>query len=148
MIKCAYCHKSEGQVKAGLNKSGSQRYRCRQCQGRYTPVPAQHGYSDAIRQSAIENSVDGMNYRRIGRLLGVDHPRVMTWVKVHTDKLADRPPLRSISHSTSSKPNRASLSRWATTTVSLSPCRQRSSRALRPRRLKLSPLAMSLTTSA
>jgi transposase-like protein len=95
MIKCAYCNKREGQVKAGLNRSGSQRYRCGQCQRRYTPEPAQHGYSEEIRQRAIENSVDGMNYRRIGRRLGVDHHTVMNWVKAHTDKLADSPPLPS-----------------------------------------------------
>lgn len=95
MIKCAYCNKSDGQVKAGLNRSGSQRYGCRHCQRRYTPEPAQQGYSDELRQRAIENSVDGMNYRRIGRLLGVDHHTVMNWVKTHTDTLADKPPLPS-----------------------------------------------------
>ena len=93
MIKCSYSNNSEGQVKAGMNKSGSQRYRCQQCQRRYTPAPTQHGYSDVIRQKAIENSVDGMNYRRIGRLLGVDHHTVMNWVKAHTDRLTDSPPL-------------------------------------------------------
>ena len=93
MIKCSYCDKCEGQVKAGLNKSGSQRYRCKECQRRYTPEPKEHGYSGEIRQSAIENSVDGMNYRRIGPLLGVDHHTVMNWVKAHTDRLPNSPPL-------------------------------------------------------
>jgi transposase len=31
--------------------------------------------------------VDGMNYRRIGRHLGVDHKSVMNWVKAYTDQL-------------------------------------------------------------
>jgi len=31
--------------------------------------------------------VDGMNYRRIGRHLGVDHKSVINWVKAHTDQL-------------------------------------------------------------
>ena len=32
-------------------------------------------------------SVDGINYRRIGCLLGVDHKTVIHWVKAYTDQL-------------------------------------------------------------
>jgi insertion element IS1 protein InsB len=95
MIKCPYCQSGEGQIKAGLNKSGSQRYRCKACEQRYTPSPKQHGYNSEIRQSAIQNYVDGMNLRRIGRLLGVDHHTVINWVKAYTNSLPDHPPLDS-----------------------------------------------------
>ena len=33
--------------------------------------------------------MDGMNYRRIGRHLGVDHKSVMNWVKAYTDQLPE-----------------------------------------------------------
>ena len=93
MIPCPYCQKSEEQVKAGLNKSGSQRYRCGNCQRRYTPAPTLRGYPVSLRQVAIQHYVDGMNLRRIGRTLGVDHHTVMNWVQTYTDSLADAPPL-------------------------------------------------------
>jgi hypothetical protein len=38
---------------------------------------ARHGYPDELRQQAVQLSSDGMNYRRIGRQLGVDHVTVM-----------------------------------------------------------------------
>lgn len=44
-----------------------------------------------MRQQAIKLYVDGMNYRRIGRFLGVDHKTVMHWVKAHTDQLPPAP---------------------------------------------------------
>ena len=32
-----------------------------------------------------------MNYRRIGRQLGIDHKTVMAWVKAHSDQLPAAP---------------------------------------------------------
>ena len=90
---CPYCQATEGQVKAGKNKSGSQRYRCQNCQRRYTSTPKTHGYSADIRQQAIQNYVDGMNLRRIGRLLDIDHHTVINWVTTYTNSLPDSPPL-------------------------------------------------------
>ena len=34
---------------------------------------------------------DGLNYRRIGRLLGIDHVTVMLWVKAHAAQLPVAP---------------------------------------------------------
>ena len=87
MNTCPYCQAEIHQMKAGRTKAGSQRYRCGQCQRRYTPNPKEHGYPTSLRQQAVKMYVEGMNYRRIGRLLGVDHVTVMLWVKAHADGL-------------------------------------------------------------
>ena len=71
MSECPYCQRSEKQVKAGRNESGSQRYRCQVCQRKYTPEPKVQGYSDEVRRQALQLYVDGMNFRRIGRTLGI-----------------------------------------------------------------------------
>ena len=76
-----------------MNKSGSQRYRCQGCHRRYTVNPTEHGYSGEIRRQALEHYVDGMNLRRIGRVLGIDHQTVANWVKAHVAQLPDSPPL-------------------------------------------------------
>ena len=79
-------------MKAGRTEAGSQRYRCGHCQRRYTPEAKEHGYPDAMRQQAIRLYADGLNYRRIGRVLGVDHVTVMLWVKAHSDQLPSATP--------------------------------------------------------
>ena|SRR5260221_9067082 len=95
MITCPYCQKSEHQVKAGLNASGSQRYRCQECQRRYTPHPKPRGYGEQVRQKALQHYVDGMNLRRIGRTLGIDHHTVINWVNAPAASVPDSPPLPS-----------------------------------------------------
>jgi transposase-like protein len=93
MIKCPYCQRSETQVKDGLNGSGSQRYRCKACQRRYTPEPQQHGYNEDLRQSAVKMYVDGMNFRRIARHLKVNHQSVINWVNAHVAQVPTTPPV-------------------------------------------------------
>ena len=59
MNECLYCHRQDRQVKNGKNASGSQGWRCQHCQRKYTPVPSEHGYPEALRQQAVKLSVDG-----------------------------------------------------------------------------------------
>jgi transposase-like protein len=90
MSECPYCHDTEHQVKAGKHESGSQQYKCRLCQRRYTPEPSQR-YGDELRRQAVKWYADGLGFRQIGRHLGVDHATVMRWVKAHTDQLPPAP---------------------------------------------------------
>ena len=91
MSKCPYCQDIEHQVKAGFNRSGSQLYKCKPCDRRYTPLPAERGYPDATRQQAIGLYMEGINFRRIARILQVSHVSVMNWVKAHADQLPAAP---------------------------------------------------------
>jgi transposase-like protein len=88
-ITCPYCHQTERQVKAGLNQSGSQRYRCQRSRRRYTPKP--HTYGEDIRQQAIhmyqqagQDRAKRQSLRKIARQLGVNRQTVANWVKAHT----------------------------------------------------------------
>jgi transposase-like protein len=91
MIKCPHCQKSEQQIKVGFNASGSQRYRCKVCGRKYTPAPKAQGYPDALRQQVVRLYVDGMNFRRIARQVGVNHQTVINWVNAYADQLPDAP---------------------------------------------------------
>ena len=93
MITCPHCQSTERQVKVGRNPSGSQRYLCRGCGRKYTPEPTRQGYDAATRHKAIELYVDGMNFRRIGRTLGVAHRTVINWVNAYAASLPDQPPM-------------------------------------------------------
>jgi len=88
---CPYCGSQHGQVKAGQTAAASQRYRCNACHRRYTPTPKPKGYPQSLHQQALRLYVDGMNFRRIARHLGVHHQTVINWVNAHADALPDTP---------------------------------------------------------
>ena len=81
MQACPHCKQTIRQNKAGKTKAGSQRFRCMYCGKKYTPEPKGQGYSDEIRQRALQMYVDGLGLRKIGRHLGVHHRTVSLWVK-------------------------------------------------------------------
>ncbi len=93
MLKCPKCQREDEKVKIGFNRSGSQRYWCKGCGRKYMPAPKAHGYGAAVRKQALQQVVDGVNYRRIGRMLGIDHQTVANWATAHSDSLPDRPPV-------------------------------------------------------
>ncbi len=93
MNRCPYCQATEKQIKAGLTEAGSQRFRCKLCQRRYTPEPKAQGYPEAMRQQAARLYADGMNFRRIARQLRVNHQTVVNWVNAYADSLPSEPPL-------------------------------------------------------
>lgn len=93
MKQCPHCQSEEEQVKAGCNASGSQRYKCNRCGRRYTPEPNTIGYTEEVRRKALGLYVDGVNFRRIGRILGISHQTAANWVKAHAEALPDAPPV-------------------------------------------------------
>ena len=90
-MKCPKCGANWKQYKAGFNPSGSQRYRCGECNRVYTPTPTHHGYSEEIRLLAIRMYVEGSSYGSIGRVLKVNPQSVANWVSAYTAKLPNAP---------------------------------------------------------
>ncbi len=77
---CPTCAETTRQHKAGKNHSGSPRIECQHCHRTYTPAPNKKGYELSRRQTALKLYVDGTNFRRIARHLGVHHQTVINWV--------------------------------------------------------------------
>ena len=90
-MRCPTCHANEGQVKNGMNKSGSQKYLCRECGRVHTPEAKRSGYADEIRLLAIRMYVEGNSYNAIGRILKVNPQSVVNWVKHYTTNLPAAP---------------------------------------------------------
>lgn len=90
-MKCPECNASKRQVKNGLNRSGSQKYRCRECGTVYTPEPHENGYPAETRLLAIRMYVEGSSYGSIGRVLQVNPQSVANWVRAYTAKLPNAP---------------------------------------------------------
>ena len=93
MIRCPHCSSSEQQTKSGHTRTGSQRYKCRECQRIYTPDPKPLGYPDETKREAVRLYLEGTNFRRIGRILSVNHQSVVNWVNAYHASLpaAQRP---------------------------------------------------------
>ena len=91
MMKCPNCRSSTRQYKTGFTKAQSQRYKCQHCDKRYTPNPKPRGYPEGLRKQALKMYIEGINFRRIGRLLNVHHQSVINWVNAYAEELPDAP---------------------------------------------------------
>ena len=78
--QCPHCQSTEDQTIYGRTLRGSQRYKCRQCARVCTPDPRPLGYPDETKREAVHLYLEGVNFRRIGRVLGVNHQSVINWI--------------------------------------------------------------------
>src|SRR5437868_449919 len=76
---CPLCQQNQYVIKSGRNRTGTQRYRCQQCQGYFTPQPKPLGYEPQLRRQALQLHLEGTSFRAIGRLLGVHNQSVINW---------------------------------------------------------------------
>jgi len=80
MSQCPHCAATEAQTTAGHTLTGSQRYKCRACLRFYTPEPKPPGYPDEVKREAMRLYLEGVNFRRSGRVLGVNHQSLINWI--------------------------------------------------------------------
>ncbi len=80
METCPSCAATTRQTKAGFNRCGTQRLHCRHCRRYSTLQPQKKGYPKETRQAALQIYVDGTNFRRTARLVGVAPQTVVNWV--------------------------------------------------------------------
>ena len=93
MHQCPHCQSAERQVKSGFNRTGSQCFQCQSCRRQYTPEPNPLGYDDKTGEAALKLYLEGNGFRRIGRLLSVNHQSVANWVNfAHAQLKARHPP--------------------------------------------------------
>jgi len=79
-IECPRCQSQRQQIKDGRTPAGSQRYLCKNCGTRYTPVAKERGYDEEIRLQALSLYLEGLSLREVSRLLSVNHQSVANWI--------------------------------------------------------------------
>ena len=63
-----------------MNKK--QRYICNTCKYQFTSFSLEkRGYSQSIKDQAIQMSIEGMRLRAIGRILHIHNTTVLKWIK-------------------------------------------------------------------
>lgn len=79
-LVCPRCQSEHRQIKAGLNRSRSQRYQCLGCRKLYTPHRKSQGHAGEVRQQAVRYTLEGLSQRKVARLLGVSPQSVANWL--------------------------------------------------------------------
>ena len=78
---CPACGSSHRQTKEGHDRKGKPRYQCQNCQRYYILSPTPRGHEPALHQEAARLYVEGLSFRKIARLLGVNHQTVINWIR-------------------------------------------------------------------
>ena len=84
--RCPKCGKIENQIKAGFNRSGTQRCKCKDCGIKYTLEPKKHEYPEETKQLALKMYYSGVSGRGVGKVLGMNKANVYNWIKKTNDK--------------------------------------------------------------
>jgi len=79
--RCPKCNRADNQVKAGYNRSGTQRCVCNYCTHKYTLGGKTIAYSEEVKQQAMRLYYSGVSARGVGRLLGMSKANVLNWIK-------------------------------------------------------------------
>ena len=83
--KCPYCGKTKDQVRAGKNRSGTQRCFCKECKKYYTLDPKTREIPEEIRNQAIKIFYTGASGRAVGKIFNFSKANVYNWIKKNGD---------------------------------------------------------------
>lgn len=78
-MNCPDCT-SDKIVKNGYRK-GKQSYLCRECNRQFRENPQPQGYSAEVKELCVKMSLNGMGFRGIERVTGINHNSVINWVR-------------------------------------------------------------------
>lgn len=78
-VECPQCRQRDGVIKSGFNRGGSQRLRCERCARYFTPHRKPMGYDADLRAQAVRLHLEGMSFRGVGKVLGVNFQSVINW---------------------------------------------------------------------
>ncbi len=87
MINCPDCGSSKV-VKNG-RRQGKQSYLCRACGRQFREHPQLQGYSADVKNLCVTMSLNGMGFRAIERVTGINHNSVLNWVRQAETVLTD-----------------------------------------------------------
>ena len=79
-MECPECKSTH--INKNGRKKGKQNYICVNCQRQFLDnYQIQRGYSDEFKRECLTMYVNGMGFRAIARVKGIDRVTVMNWVK-------------------------------------------------------------------
>ncbi len=86
LMNCPHCA-SDKIVKNG-HRNGKQNYLCRDCRRQFRDNPHQ-GYTQPVKALCVTMSLNGMGFRAIKRVTGINHNSVINWVRQSAAAIPD-----------------------------------------------------------
>ncbi len=80
-VKCRYCNKTEGVVKAGYSISKQQRYQCNQCHRYFQLEYINNASKPGVKDRIVEMAINGAGVRDTVRVLKVGINTVIRTLK-------------------------------------------------------------------
>jgi transposase-like protein len=78
-MKCPRC--SSTQISKNGRRNGKQNYLCKQCKRQFLETYEPKGYSDDVKMICLRMHENGMGFREIERVTGVNHNSIIQWAK-------------------------------------------------------------------
>jgi transposase-like protein len=78
-MKCPRCNST--QISKNGRRNGKQNYLCKQCNRQFLESYETKGYSDDTKIICLRMHENGMGFREIERVTGINHNTIIQWVK-------------------------------------------------------------------
>lgn len=88
-MKCPKCEST--QISKNGRHHGKQNYICKNCGRQFLDSYSPKGYSDDVKQLCLKMYLNGMGFRGIERVTGINHNTIINWVKQAGLNLPDAP---------------------------------------------------------
>ena len=93
-MKCPNCQSDK--IRKNGHRRGKQNYHCKECDRQFIEQYTKRGYSREIKENCLKMYVNGLGFRAIERVSGVNHNTVIRWVRKSTIALPDAPQVEEI----------------------------------------------------
>jgi insertion element IS1 protein InsB len=78
-MKCPKCQST--QIRKNGHRRGKQNYQCKDCDRQFITTYSSTGYSLKIKDLCLTMYINGLGFRAIERITGVNHNTVIRWVR-------------------------------------------------------------------
>ena len=93
-MECPRCNSSK--IRKNGHRRGKQNYQCKECGRQFIDEYTTRGYSKQVKENCLTMYVNGLGFRAIERVTGVNHNTVIRWVREYGEGLPNAPYVSSI----------------------------------------------------
>ena len=88
-MNCPKCQSN--QIRKNGHRRDKQNYQCKNCGRQFLDFYSTKGYSSTIKEECLKMYVNGLGFRAIERVKGVNHNTVIRWVKQVANLIPEPP---------------------------------------------------------
>ena len=93
-MKCPNCQSN--QIRKNGHRRGKQNYHSQKCDRQFITTYSQVGYASSVKENCLKMYVNGLGFRAIERITGVNHNTVIRWVRKSASALPNAPRIDEI----------------------------------------------------